>query len=99
MYLVPIKKGVDAITEGELGTNFYVVESGLFDVYQNDEIDGQPDLVGSRGPGTCFGELALMYNSPRSATVTAVLGSTVWCVDRYTYRRIVANVGAQKLAR
>jgi CRP-like cAMP-binding protein len=42
--------------------------------------------------GTSFGELALMYNAPRAATVTATTDSIVWLVDRWTFRRILTNV-------
>jgi cAMP-dependent protein kinase regulator len=40
--------------------------------------------------GGSFGELALMYNSPRAATVvSAEPGCTLWAVDRTTFRRIL----------
>jgi hypothetical protein len=46
--------------------------------------------------GTCFGELALMYNAPRAASVIAATDATVWVVDRFTFRRIVTNLTRQK---
>ena len=44
--------------------------------------------VASRDPGTCFGELALMYNAPRAATVVATSDAVLWAVDRYTIRSL-----------
>jgi cAMP-dependent protein kinase regulator len=49
--------------EGDPGDNFYVIDSGGFDVIR----DGK--LVTTLLPGRSFGELALMYNAPRNATV------------------------------
>ena len=67
-----------------------MIASGEFDVFVNDR------KVAVRGKGTMFGELALMYNSPRAATVTANQDSIVWMIDRFTFRRIVTGLSAQK---
>ena len=37
--------------------------------------------------GESFGELALLYNSPRSATVRAIEETYMWCIDRITFRK------------
>ena len=39
-----------------------------------------------------FGELALLYNSPRSSSVKAVEDSTLWTIDRYKFKRAVEDV-------
>lgn len=90
MYRTEIKEGVSAIKQGELGDNLYVVESGTFNVFVNQK------QVATRGKGTCFGELALMYNSPRAATVTAATHCIVWVVDRFTFRRIVTDLSEKR---
>ena len=41
--------------------------------------------------GQGFGELALMYNTPRAATVKAAGPCTLWCIDRATFRSIVTH--------
>lgn len=90
MYRTEIKKGVSAIEQGALGDNLYVVQEGSFDIFVNGK------KVAIRGAGTCFGELALMYNSRRAATVTASRDSVVWVIDRFTFRRIVTNLSEKK---
>lgn len=77
------------ITQGESGDHFYVVQSGKLDIFVKGS-NGDPQKVGSQlGPGSCFGELALMYNTPRAATIKAATECTLWVIDRQTYRGIL----------
>lgn len=78
------------IKQGDEGDYFYVVESGAVEYSVNDE------AVGKGGPGASFGELALMYNAPRAATVTATADSVLWALDRVTFRRILLDKTATK---
>ncbi|XP_067683176.1 cAMP-dependent protein kinase type II regulatory subunit-like isoform X1 [Haliotis asinina] len=75
------------IDQHDDGDNFYVIDSGLYDIYV--EIDGKPKKVGSYDNQGSFGELALMYNMPRAATIIATTPGTLWAMDRVTFRRIV----------
>lgn len=84
------------IIQGDAGDYFYVVERGSFDVYVNDSgavqsgPDGMGNKVGTIQSGGSFGELALMYNAPRAATVvSAEAHCTLWALDRVTFRRIL----------
>jgi len=71
------------ITQGEIGYDFFVVESGKFSITVNNvEVD-----VVSRG--SCCGELALIYNSRRSATVRSLTESVVWVVHNLVFRKQV----------
>ena len=90
MYRKEIAPGTNAIVQGDHGDNLYVVESGRFEIFVNKK------KVAEREKGSLFGELALMYNSPRAATVTAVVPSVVWVLDRFTFRRIVTNNNEKK---
>ncbi|KAF7531288.1 hypothetical protein G7Z17_g13736 [Cylindrodendrum hubeiense] len=89
-------KGIKVISQGDAGDYFYVVEKGSFDVHVSPTgflepgIDGMGAKVGNIQAGGSFGELALMYNAPRAATVvSAEAGCTVWALDRVTFRRIL----------
>jgi cAMP-dependent protein kinase regulator len=50
------------------------------------------------GPGDYFGELALIYGTPRAATVKAVSSVKLWAIDRMTYRKIVMGQTLKKRA-
>ena len=76
----------ELITQGDVGQFFYIVERGQFSI----SVDGQ--VVDSNvGAGRAFGELALLYNSPRAATVTATKTSRVWAINRQTFHAVLAH--------
>ncbi|EGV66198.1 hypothetical protein PSN45_003366 [Yamadazyma tenuis] len=78
------KKGDEIITQGDEGDYFYIIESGTVEFYV-DNIER-----GTSKEGSSFGELALMHNSPRAATVIAASDDvTCWALDRLTFRRIL----------
>lgn len=88
----PVKKsaGDNIIIQGEDGDNFYVINNGDVDVFVN----GQK--VTSISEGGSFGELALIYNQPRAATVVAHTDVSLWAIDRDTYRRILMGSTMKK---
>ena len=69
--------------EAEQGDNFYVIESGIFAACIKEK-----RVFVYEGKGA-FGELALMYNCPRAATVQAATAGVLWGLDRSTFRSIV----------
>lgn len=69
-------EGHDIIRQGAEGDLFYVVSSGTCDIFVNGS------LVSQVGPGQSFGELALLYDAPRAATVRASSPCTCWALDR-----------------
>lgn len=89
-------KDTRVITQGDVGDFFYIVERGLFDIYVNSAgrmltgSDGMGNKVGTIEAGGSFGELALMYNAPRAATIISTTAQNVlWALDRVTFRRIL----------
>lgn len=51
------------------GDNFYVIESGTCNILIQPNPDAEPVHKSTIGPGASFGELALMYGTPRAASV------------------------------
>jgi len=78
------------ITRGNIGDKVYIVESGQCRIH-NPQL-GDPVTY---GPGDVFGELALMFNAPRGANVTAITQARLWSLDRMAYRRIISGSSAQ----
>ncbi|NXT66249.1 KAP0 kinase, partial [Chaetops frenatus] len=84
MFPVTYIAGETVIQQGkDEGDNFYVVDQGEMDVYVNSE------WATSVGEGGSFGELALIYGTPRAATVKAKTNVKLWGIDRDSYRRIL----------
>lgn len=96
MKCVDIRKGDTVINEGDEGNTFYIVEQGEFDVFQKNSSGGQVK-VDHHGRGGSFGELALMYDAPRNATVTAVSNAKVRVLQRAWLNRIAMAAGQEKL--
>ncbi|KAG8557315.1 hypothetical protein GDO81_018407 [Engystomops pustulosus] len=82
------------IDQGDDGDNFYVIERGLYDIFV--ARDGQSRCVGRYDNHGSFGELALMYNTPRAATIVATTDGALWGLDRVTFRRIILKNNAKK---
>ncbi|OQE28912.1 hypothetical protein PENSTE_c003G01263 [Penicillium steckii] len=96
-------KDIKVISQGDAGDYFYIVENGHFDIYihTSGSVQPGPDGLGNKvattGPGGSFGELALMYNAPRAATVISTEAkSTLWALDRITFRRILMDSAFQR---
>ncbi|KAI4758920.1 camp-dependent protein kinase A regulatory subunit [Aureobasidium sp. EXF-3400] len=95
-------KDIKVIAQGDVGDYFYVVETGNFDIYVSSTgkiepgVNGMGNKVATCGPGTSFGELALMYNAPRAATVNSTEPSVIWQLDRITFRRILMDSAFQR---
>lgn len=54
----------------------YFVNRGTYDIYV--KCDGVGRCVGTYDNRGCFGELALMYNTPRAATIIATSPGSIW---------------------
>ncbi|CAO1407927.1 unnamed protein product [Diamesa serratosioi] len=80
------------IKQGDDGDNFYVIEIGTFNAYvgEDNKHVHTYDNCGS------FGELALLYNMPRAATIKAVSEGQLWALDRQTFRRILLKSAFRK---
>lgn len=84
---VMFEPGARIITEGEDGNHLFVIEEGSPECKKL--IDGELKVVKKCSPGDVFGELALLYNNPRAATVDATDKCHCWELDRETFNHIV----------
>lgn len=87
---VRMKPNEFVIRQGEEGDYFYVVESGEFEVYVAKD-GGPPRRVMEITSGGTFGELALMDNTPRRASVCARTEGVLWAVGRATFQSILVE--------
>lgn len=93
MYERKVTAGEILIKEGDTGlaaSELYVVKEGEFEVLERRQ--GVNFRVNMKNRGDCFGEISLMYNSPRSATVAATQESTVWVLERDIFRCVLPKL-------
>ena len=74
--------------EGSTADRFYIVIEGRVEVWKN-FYDPKPDLLAVHGPGHFFGEMALVDELPRSATVVAKDLVRVLYLYRDDFRRLI----------
>ncbi|XP_071952421.1 cGMP-dependent protein kinase 1-like [Antedon mediterranea] len=90
MYPISLKKGDIVINEGDSGIRFYVTAVGELQVSQNGEV------LGTMSAGKVFGELAILYNCKRTATVKAATNAEIWAIDRSAFQVIMMRTGMQR---
>jgi len=91
MQEIKVSTGKVIIKQYDEGDYFYVVDSGIYDVFIAEKPHVSPKKVYQYNQSGSFGELALMYNCPRSATIQAASDGVLWAVDRKTFRHIVVT--------
>ena len=84
------------ITQGEVGDCLYIVETGSLSCYKILE-SGENKFLCNYGPGDAFGELALLYNCPRAASIICSSEESIlWALDRETFNQIVKTAAQNK---
>ncbi|XP_015793240.1 cAMP-dependent protein kinase type II regulatory subunit-like isoform X1 [Tetranychus urticae] len=94
MFERKVQAGELVIRQGDDGDYFYVIERGTFRFYCTN--DGKRIELGEYTDSGSFGELALMYNMPRSASVEAKTEGSLWAMSRQTFRKIVLSRAFKK---
>lgn len=96
MFERKVEAGETVIKQGDDGDYFYVIESGSFQFSVTAEDGSGERVVGTYSDSGSFGELALMYNMPRSATARATTAGSLWAMSRQTFRKIVLQRAYKK---
>ncbi|VEL40292.1 unnamed protein product [Protopolystoma xenopodis] len=84
----------EIISIGDVGDNFYVVDAGTYDIFISSP-EGLKKVHQYVDQGS-FGELALMYDTPRAATIRAVTEGRLWAMSRTVFRSIVLTKAFKK---
>jgi len=87
-----VPAGEVIVSEGDASDRFYVVDQGLVAVSQHG------DLLRQEGPGDYFGEIGLLRDVPRTATVTALKDTVLLSIDRDEFLSVVAGHGDARRA-
>jgi len=85
------------INQGDGGDFLFVIEVGVLDC--KIKVDGVEKVVKTCEAGDVFGELALLYNCPRAASVDARTQCVLWQLDRDTFNSIVKEAAQKKRER
>jgi MFS family permease len=79
-----VPAGAAVVTAGEPGSKFYAIGDGVVEIVEYGR---------TQGPGTGFGEIALLVNVPRTATVKALTDLELWSLDRGSFVAAVNSHG------
>ena len=80
-----VDAGEVIVREGGPADKFFIVTEGEVEVSRG------PEKIATLGPGHFFGEVAIMRDMPRSATITAAVPTQVLAMERDTFRDLVAQ--------
>jgi len=91
--------GETIIRQGDVGADFYLLRAGRVEVSRRDKA-GAGAIVQTLGPGDFFGEMAILLDAPRVATVRAVERTSVWGLSRHDFTDLLGGYFnlAQQLA-
>ncbi len=82
---VELPAGTVVVREGRYGQEFFVLVSGKAEVSRKGKV------VAKLGPGDWFGEIALLHNAPRNATVTATTPIEALVVSHRDFSSLLAT--------
>jgi CRP-like cAMP-binding protein len=85
----PLEAGAVLFQEGDLADKFYIVESG--EVVISRLVDGEHVEISRREPGEYFGEIALLQNRPRTATITASIDTNLLSLEADQFQDLTSH--------
>jgi cAMP-dependent protein kinase regulator len=84
------------IKQGDDGAELFLVGEGVLECFRIMKIGEAPKKLREYVHGEAFGELSLLYNAPRAATITAKSNSVLYSLDRDTFNLIVKESAQKK---
>jgi len=90
MYPMEYTKGTLIIKEGDIGSIVYVMEEGKV------EVSREGKFLSVMSSGKLFGELAILYNCQRTATIKAATDCKLWAIERACFQTIMMRTGLIK---
>lgn len=96
MSIVEYKPNDYVIKQGDDGNLLYLVAEGELSCYKKFTKEGEDVFLKKYGPGDSFGELSLLYNTPRAASIIADTNSTLYALDSRTFNIIVKMSAIKK---
>ena len=90
------KKNEYVIKQGDNGDNLYIIESGELICEKVFNEGESPTYLKTYKEGELFGELALLYNAPRAASIYAKTDCVLWALDRLTFNNIIKESAINK---
>jgi len=83
-------EGATVITQGEVGRRFYVIKEGEVGVHRQDDSAQEHDIA-VLGKGEYFGEIALLQDVPRTATIRTRQESELWVLEKEDFQELLAS--------
>ena len=77
------------LSQGEQGLGLFIITKGTARITRKNSPDGAEEALGTAGPGEVIGEMALLDDLPRSATITAVDEVSVLTLPLWEFRRFL----------
>ncbi|MBI2837417.1 MAG: Crp/Fnr family transcriptional regulator [Acidobacteria bacterium] len=84
------RKNVVILSEGDRSHSLYVVLSGSVRVFLSDDA-GKEVVLNIQGPGEFFGELALIDDEPRSASVMTLEPTTLAIISKADFQELIGH--------
>mmetsp|Transcript_26765 Transcript_26765/g.64206 ORF Transcript_26765/g.64206 Transcript_26765/m.64206 type:complete len:745 (+) Transcript_26765:141-2375(+) len=94
-YPASVGGNATVIQQGDIGNKFYIVQSGSLDIFINmghgqNQVETQVGMPYRRGGA--FGELALLYESPRAATIRASEDTCLWVIETKAFKGLQLHI-------
>jgi CRP-like cAMP-binding protein len=86
LVVVPFSEGTEIVHRGDPGNDFFIVRDGRLAA-----VGESGQTLAEMGPGEFFGEIALLRDTPRTATVVGTVAGSVWRLGRQDFHELLGQ--------